>query len=172
MRNGLRPQGIEAPRGAYDGESEEWRGNGSNGGTPIPGVCVRVASKGLTERHFCASVQRTSSGRGMPPRVFCQKSAEVIENKGRESEKERQESLRVRKRKEIKEIEEVREVRSARFVRDNTRDGTMDAICLSIVNLSSTLRTAYGGQAALLAVSASLAVHGMPAFAHDDGRQA
>ena len=40
MRNGLRAQGIEAPRGAYDGESEEWRGNGSNGGTPIPGVCV------------------------------------------------------------------------------------------------------------------------------------
>ena len=74
---------------------------------------------------------------GMPPRVFCRKSAEVIENKGSGCEKERQESLRVRKRKEIKEIEEVREVRSARFVRDNTRNDTMDAICLSIVNLSS-----------------------------------
>src|SRR5713226_8632617 len=98
--------------------------------------CVRVASKGVTKRHFCASVQRTSSGRGMPPRVFWEKSAEVIENKGRESEKERQESLRVRKRKEIKEIEEVREVRSARFVRVNTRNGTIDAVCLSIVNLS------------------------------------
>jgi len=72
----------------------------------------------------------------MPPRVFCKKSAEVIENKGREPQKERQESLRVRKRKEIKEIEEVREVRSARFVRDNTRNGTIDAIYLSIVNLS------------------------------------
>ena len=56
----------------------------------------------------------------MPPRVFCRKSAEVIENKGSGREKERQESLGVRKRKEIKEIEEVREVRSARFVRDNT----------------------------------------------------
>jgi len=108
----------------------------------------------------------------MPPRVFWEKSAEVIENKGRESKKERQESLRVRKRKEIKEIEEVREVRSARFVRDNTRNGTIDSVRLSIVNLSSTLRTAYGGQATLLAVSASLAVHGVPAFAHDDGRQA
>src|SRR5713226_4228930 len=98
--------------------------------------CVRVASKGLTKRRFCASVQRTSSRRGMPPRVFWEKSAEVIENKGRESEKERQESLRVRKRKEVKEIEEVREVRSARFVRVNTRNGTIDAVCLSIVNLS------------------------------------
>ncbi len=26
------------------------RGNGSNGGTPIPGVCVRVARKGLTRQ--------------------------------------------------------------------------------------------------------------------------
>src|SRR5260370_26271374 len=98
--------------------------------------CVRVASKGLTKRHFCASVQRTSSGRGMPPRVFWEKSAEVIENKGRESEKERKESLRVRKRKEIKEIEEVKEIEGedpARFVRDNTRNGNMDAICMSIV---------------------------------------
>ena len=71
----------------------------------------------------------------MPPPVFWGKSAEVIENKGSGWEKERQERLRVRKRKEIKEIEEVREVRSARFVRDNTRNGAMDAICLSIVNL-------------------------------------
>jgi hypothetical protein len=108
----------------------------------------------------------------MPPRVFCEKSAEVIENKGRESEKERQESLRVRKRKKIKEIEEVREVRSARSVLNNTRNGTIDSVRLSIVNLSATLRTAYGGQATLLAVSASLAVHGVPAFAYDDGRQA
>src|SRR5260370_12607096 len=66
----------------------------------------------------------------MPPRVFWEKSAEVIENKGRESEKERQESLRVRNRKEAKEIEEVREVEGgnpARFVRDNTRNGTKDS---------------------------------------------
>jgi hypothetical protein len=134
--------------------------------------CVRVASKGLTKRHFCALVQRTSSGRGMPPRVFCEKSAEVVENKGRESEKERKESLRVRKRKEIKEIEEVEGENPAGFVRDNTRNGTIDSVRLSIVNLSATLRRAYGGQATLLAVSASLAVHGVPAFAHDDGRQA
>src|SRR5713226_7830279 len=107
--------------------------------------CVRVASKGLTKRRFCASVQRTSSRRGMPPRVFCEKSAEVVENKGRESEKERKERSRVRKRKELKEIEEIKGENPARFVRDNTRNGTMDSICLSIVNLSSTLRRAYGG---------------------------
>jgi hypothetical protein len=51
--------------------------------------------------------------------VFLSKSAEVIENKGRESEKKMQESLRVRKRKEGKEITGVKEVEvkiSARFV--------------------------------------------------------
>src|SRR5260370_3777854 len=67
--------------------------------------CVRGASKGLTKRHFCASVQRTSSGRGMPPRGFWEKSAEVIENKGRESEKKRKEKSKVRNRKETKGIE-------------------------------------------------------------------
>ncbi len=76
----------------------------------------------------------------MPPRVFCQKSAEVIENKGSGCEKERKERKRVRKRKEVKEIEEAKEVEGedrARFVRDNTRKGTVDSVCLSIVNLSS-----------------------------------
>src|SRR6266851_4079433 len=132
---------------------------------------ARGDKSGLPQSH--GSTEAESGATVTPPsRVFCKKSAEVIENKGREPQKERQESLRVRKRKEIKEIEEVREVRSARFVRDNTRNGTVDAVRLSIVNLSSTLRRAYGGQAALLAVSASLAVHGMPAFAHDDGCQA
>src|SRR5712691_11325376 len=87
--------------------------------------CVRVASKGLTKRHFCASLQRASSRRGMPPRVFCRKSPEAVENKGREAEKERQESLRVRKRKEVKEIEEVGGANPARLVRDNTRNGTI-----------------------------------------------
>ena len=89
--------------------------------------CVRVASKGVTKRHFCASVRRTSSRRGMPPRVFCRKSAEVIENKGSVCEKERKEKLRVRNRKEAKEIEEVKEIEGedpARFVRDNTRNDT------------------------------------------------
>ena len=63
------------------------------------------------------------------PRVFCEKSAEVIENKGQESEKERQERSRVRKRQEGKEIEELKEVEGedpARFVRGNTRNGTID----------------------------------------------
>jgi len=73
----------------------------------------------------------------MPPRVFCKKSPEAVENKGREAEKERQESLRVRKRKEVKEIEEVGGANPARLVRDNTRNGTIHALCLSIVNLSS-----------------------------------
>ena len=59
-----------------------------------------------------------------PPPAFLSKSAEVIEKKGRGSEKERQERLRVRKRKEIKEIAEVKEVRSAGFVRDNTANHT------------------------------------------------
>src|SRR5712692_2206023 len=88
--------------------------------------CVRVASKGLTKRHFCASARRTSSRGGMPPRVFCKKSPEAVENKGRESEKERKERLRVRKRKEAKEIEEVEERPATRSVRDNTRKGTTD----------------------------------------------
>ncbi len=39
---------------------------------------------------------------GMPPRVFCKKSAEVIENKGSECEKERKERKRVRKRLKTK----------------------------------------------------------------------
>src|SRR5258708_15732907 len=41
------------------------------------------------------------------PRVFWEKSAQSVENKGREVGKERQESSRVRKRLEGKEIEEV-----------------------------------------------------------------
>ena len=87
-----------------------------------------MASKGLTKRHFCASVQVTSSW-GMPLRVFCKKSAEVIENKGSVCEKERKEKLRVRNRKEAKEIEEVKEIGGedpARFVRDDTRNNTTD----------------------------------------------
>jgi hypothetical protein len=55
----------------------------------------------------------------MPLRVFLSKSADVIENKGRESGKKLQESSRVRKRKEVKEIGEVNESKdkiSARFV--------------------------------------------------------
>src|SRR6266849_1050286 len=59
--------------------------------------CVRAAGKGLTKRRFCASVQRTRSRRGMPPRVFCEKSPEVVENKRSEREKERKERKRVRK---------------------------------------------------------------------------
>jgi hypothetical protein len=49
--------------------------------------------------------------------VFCEKSAQSIENKGREVEKERQESSRVRKGLEGKGIEEVGEVREFRIRR-------------------------------------------------------
>ena len=64
-----------------------------------------------------------------PPRVFWEKSAEVIENKGSRGEKERKERSRVRKRKKAKEIEKVKEVEGedpARFVRDNTQNDTPD----------------------------------------------
>jgi len=43
--------------------------------------------------------------------VFCEKSLQSIENKGREDGKEWQESSRVRKRLEGKEIEEVEGVK-------------------------------------------------------------
>jgi hypothetical protein len=75
-----------------------------------------------------------------PPRVFCRKSAEVVENKGREPQKERKEGKRVRnpkEAKEIKEVEKFEEQRSARFIRDNTRNGTIVSVCLSIVNLNA-----------------------------------
>src|SRR5260370_3320447 len=48
------------------------------------------------------------------PRVCWETSAQSIENKGREVEKERQESSRVRKRLEGKEIEEIEVVKEFR----------------------------------------------------------
>ena len=57
--------------------------------------CVRVARKGLAESHFCAFAQETKSWRDMPPPVFLSKSAQAIENKRLECEKERQERKRV-----------------------------------------------------------------------------
>jgi len=44
----------------------------------------------------------------MPPRVFCKKSAEVVENKGRESEKERKERQRGGKRLKGKMLKSFR----------------------------------------------------------------
>src|SRR6266851_4390545 len=85
-----------------------------------------------------STLEPKGSDGGMPPRVFCKKSAEVIENKGSGREKERKERKRVRKRKEAKEIEEVEERRSTRLVRDNTRNGIIHPVCLSIVNISSS----------------------------------
>ena len=91
--------------------------------------------------HVTAGAKLGAEVLGYPhPRVFCRKSAEVIENKGRESQKERKERKRVRNPKEAKEIEEVEkfeEQRSARFIRDNTRNGIIGSVCLSIVNLSA-----------------------------------
>src|SRR5229473_4701838 len=46
MRNRLRPQGIEAPRGAYDGGSEACPDVPRD--PPPPGVFVRADSKGVT----------------------------------------------------------------------------------------------------------------------------
>ncbi len=47
------------------------------------------AEMGVPSRMVC------TPERGMPPRVFCKKSAEVIENKGSECGKERKEKSRV-----------------------------------------------------------------------------
>jgi len=46
MRNPLRTQGIEAPRGACDGGSKDW--HGSVGVPPTPGVYVSADSKEVT----------------------------------------------------------------------------------------------------------------------------
>ena len=103
MRNRVRAQGIEAPRGADGGGSEAWRGSW---GTHIP-------------------------------RCFCKRVRKLLKTKDGSRKKERKEKSRVRKRKEVKEIEEVKEVESenpARFVRDNTRNATIDGVRLSIVN--------------------------------------
>ena len=56
---------------------------------------------------------------GYATRVILSKSAQSIENKGRERRKKPQESLRVRKRKEVKELEgaEERKEIAVRFVR-------------------------------------------------------
>jgi len=70
MRNRLRPQGIEALRGAYDGVGEAWHGN-----VEVP-----------------------------PPPGILQKSLQVIENTGRGSRKEAQETSRVCKSMGAKEL--------------------------------------------------------------------
>ena len=82
------------------------------------------------------SISGTGSLCRLPPRVqrqdrdahptpaFLSKSAEAIENKGRRTEKERQERKRVRKDKELKEIEEEDAKGSAGFVRHNTANHT------------------------------------------------
>jgi hypothetical protein len=59
-------------------------------------------------------------------RLFLSKSAEVIEKKGRESEKEPQESLGVRKRMKRRGLGMQWREESARFVRDNTTNYTTD----------------------------------------------
>ena len=66
------------------------------------------------------------SDRDTPPRVFWKKSAQAIENKGRESKKERQEVLRGGKSLMGRGLEGARRNGSVRFVRNNTRNGTID----------------------------------------------
>jgi hypothetical protein len=100
MRNRVTPQGIEAPRGAYDGEAKRGadvlrhRPGCSAVASPAPGVFVdsRRESKdriGMPTPHPGCPVEAF----GMPtPPAFLQKSAQTVENKGSEREKERQES--------------------------------------------------------------------------------
>ena len=64
----------------------------------------------------------------MPPPVFWEKSLQVIENKGGEPEKERQERKRGCKRLKGLELEMEGRERYARFIRDNTRDGSTDRV--------------------------------------------
>jgi hypothetical protein len=53
-----------------------------------------VANKGLAKRHFLVSVQKSVARRGMPPRVFCKKRLQTVENKGKECRKERKETTK------------------------------------------------------------------------------
>ncbi len=56
MRNRLRAQGIEAPRGACDGG----KSGAEVSAYPHPGVFVRVARKGLTRRGVRKSGKQTT----------------------------------------------------------------------------------------------------------------
>src|SRR5258707_13561382 len=92
-------------------------------GTAAPG-CPGKHLRHRESSSTPAESPKTGSGCPPPPRVFLSKSAEAIENKGRRTEKERQERKRVRKDKELKEIEEEDAKGSAGFVRDNTANHT------------------------------------------------
>src|ERR1700738_4903059 len=61
-----------------------------------------------------------------PPPVFRQKRLQAIEKKGRESKKERQETLRGGKLLKDRGVEAERRRGPARFLRDNTRNHTTD----------------------------------------------
>ena len=84
----MSPQGIEAPHGACDGRG---KGGAEVLSTPPPGCPV------LHLRHGESSstpVESPQTDRSTPPPVFCKKKLQAIENKGRESEKESQETVR------------------------------------------------------------------------------
>jgi|SRR5258708_2253510 len=57
------------------------------------------------------------------PRVFCKKRLQVVENKGWQLKKERQEALRGRKRLRGRELRSSLGRRPIRFVRDGRRSG-------------------------------------------------
>src|SRR6202022_4726778 len=61
----------------------------------LSGISEKRDEMGSPNRMVSPLEPRGPEG-GMPPRVFCNKSVEVVETKGRESEKKRQERKRVR----------------------------------------------------------------------------
>ena len=93
---------------------------------PSPDAQLQQLQLGHEKRGCKLLILKGSFAEVPPRRVFCRKSAEVVENKGRGPEKERKERSRVRKRHEGKEIEEVKRKDAARFLRDNTRNGIID----------------------------------------------
>ena len=78
------------------------------------------------ETQRAQSWRRDREEGGMPPRVFCKKSPQAIENKERRSEKERQEILRGGNLLKDRGLDEERSDGSVRVVRDNTRQGATD----------------------------------------------
>src|SRR5258705_96198 len=80
------------PRGNAD--------NYQNKGVARKAICKTMKTKGA---QFDV-LRRYTEAEGTPPPVFCTKSPQAIEKKGRESQKERQERKRVRKRLTIEDL--------------------------------------------------------------------
>jgi hypothetical protein len=101
--------------------SKGWRGCAE----VHPPGCPVVASS--ASGVFVDSRRRSKDRVGIPhPPANCKKRLQAIENKGRESEKESQETLRGCKALKDRGLGAERREVSARFIRDNTRNGTID----------------------------------------------